>query len=58
MVGLLNLKKIISVAIIVPAIMIFAGECEVEYFGLQLLAGAAIIGVLAWNGMFRGSYDG
>lgn len=58
MVKLSNLKKIVSVAVIVPAIMIFAGECKVEYFGLQILAGAAILGVLAWNGVFRRSYDG
>lgn len=52
-----NLKKIVSVAVIIPAIMIFAGECKVEYFGLQLLAGVAIIGVLAWNGVVRRPYE-
>lgn len=51
-----NIKKIVSVLVIVPAIMIFAGETGAEYFGLQLLAGAAIVAVLAWNGATRRSY--
>ena len=50
-----NIKKIVSVLVLVPAVMIFAGEAGAEYFGLQLLAGAAIIGVLALNGAIRRS---
>ena len=51
-----NIKKIMSVLVLVPAVMIFAGETGVEYFGLQMLAGAAIVAVLAWNGAIRRSY--
>jgi hypothetical protein len=57
MIKLSNIKKVVSVLVLVPAIMIFAGEAGAEYFGLQLLAGAAIVGVLAWNGAIRRSYD-
>ena len=52
-----NIKKIVSVLVLVPAIIIFAGETGVEYFGLQLLAGAAIVGVLALNGAIRRPYE-
>jgi hypothetical protein len=52
-----NIKKIVSVLVLVPAIMIFAGETGAEYFGLQLLAGAAIIAVLALNGAIRRPYE-
>lgn len=56
MIRLSNLKKVMSVAVIIPAIIVFAGECKAECFGLQLLAGAAIIGVLALNGVIRRPY--
>jgi hypothetical protein len=47
-----KLKTIISIAMGVPAVMIFAGEGGIEYFGVQILAGAVLIGILAWNGVF------
>ena len=52
-----NIKRIVSMLVLVPAIAIFAGEVGVKYFGLQLLAGAAIIAVLAWNGAIRRPYE-
>lgn len=56
MIRLSNIKKIVSVAIGIPALMIFAGECGPEYIVWQLLAGAVIVGLLAWNGIIRRPY--
>lgn len=33
--------------------MLFVANAPVEFIGLQLIAGAAFIGILAWNGMFK-----
>ena len=57
MITLSNIKKIVSVVIGIPAVIIFAGEAGVEYFGLQILSAMVIIGLLAWNGMFRRPYE-
>lgn len=46
-----NLKIFLSLLIAVPAFFIFCGEMEVKYFWIQLLAGAVLIGILAWNGV-------
>lgn len=56
MIRLFNIKKIVSVAIGIPAFMIFVGEAGPELFAWQLLAGAAIVGLLAWNGIIRRPY--
>lgn len=57
MIRLSNIKKIVSVAVVIPAVMVFAGETGVENFGWQLLAGAALLAVLAWNGVTRRSFE-
>lgn len=46
-----NSKTFISALIAVPAFFIFCGEIEVRFFWLQLLAGAILVGILAWNGI-------
>ena len=33
--------------------MLFVANAPVEFIGLQLVAGAAFVGILAWNGMFK-----
>ena len=48
--------KVAAIALGAHAVFGVAGETGAEYFGLQLLAGAAIIGVLALNGAIRRPY--
>jgi small-conductance mechanosensitive channel len=47
------LKNIISALIGILALMLFTGEAGIQLFWLQLLAGAALVGILAWNGAFK-----
>lgn len=50
---LANIKKAISWVAGTLCAMLFVANAPVEFIGLQLVSGAAFVGVLAWNGMFK-----
>ena len=55
----MSVKKIISLIISVPALVIMAGDLkDNNLWWVQVLALGAIVAVLAWNGVFKkGAYN-
>lgn len=48
-----KVKTLLSILIGIPSFIIFCSEMDIKYFGVQLLAGAVLVGVLAWNGIAK-----
>lgn len=46
------LRKIVSLALGIPALVIFAGEVELGEFWMQVIAASVLVGLFMWNGMF------
>ena len=46
-----KLKTLISVAVGIPAFIMFCGESDLKFVGVQLLAGVVLFGILVWNGL-------
>jgi len=51
------MKKLISLIVGVPAMMIFAGECGAEYIGLQLACAGVLVALFMWNVNFGENKD-
>lgn len=48
-----RIKALTSILVVVPALIIFAGETSIEMFPLQLMAGVVLLVVVGINGAFR-----